>query len=267
MRHPRLLLTTTLLAIGLALPLQAQTTIEDLDQRVRGLETGMQAILEILQSQQGSADTTTAATSTTAEETPAPAPAGYQMGGLYLDVFTRAFTDDERDNFWYSPEKLPNGPQGVPAGSSLIKAPTSFAYAAFAKEAATSSFRQAKAVIGVQWSGILVVEKAGTHTFAVQIKKRQNNVGVTSCRSTLRINDKIVADALSNYRSNGSKEQIDNVQSAQELTAGIYDFSLWTNCNLRKEDGFDDVVTSVSLAAPGDRAPKPIPPERFGVQP
>lgn len=259
-------MTASVAALLTATTAFAEPTIEELDMRMRAMENTMQSILELLQEQQATGTSPAAASSNDTAEAPAAVPAGYQMGGLYLDVFTRVFADNnEYVGMLYDPKKLPNGPVGVPAGSALIKAPNSFDYGAFGEESALSGFRQADALVGVQWSGVLQIEEDGEHTFLVQIKKNGRS-SATTCRSVLRVSDKVVADALADYSGGG--EQVDMAQSTQTLAKGIYDFSLWTNCQLQKDArGFDSIVTTVGLAAPGDRAPKPIPPERFGVQP
>jgi len=260
-----ILLATSLAALLAGTTAIAQTpTNEELDLRMRAMESTMQTMLELLQAQQGAVATTAGATTTAAEETPAPAPAGYQMGGLYLDVFTRTFSKDAYGDMYFDPSKLPDGPNGVPVGSVLIKSPDTYRWGAFVKEAALAGFKDADALVGVQWSGVLEVLKAGPHTISIQLKKGNKSVG--SCRAVLRLSSKIVADAKGTYKGNND-EQIDVAQSTQELTPGLYDFSIWTTCVGDRDNSLEVVSTDLRMAAPGDRAPKPIALERFGVQP
>lgn len=242
----------------------AEPTIEELDMRMRAMENTMQSILELLQDQQATETSPAAAPASETVQVPAAVPAGYQMGALYLDVFTRKFSGQEYGLMEYDPSKLPDGPEGVPAGSAIIAAPVTFEYGSFGEEAALNGFRKADALVGVQWFGTLFVKNAGAHTFALNLKREEAR-GAATCRSVLRVSDKVVADVMAEY--NGPGEQIDTAQSTQTLETGAYNFSLWTNCLRTREEGFDIISTTISLAAPGDRAPKPISPEQFGVQP
>lgn len=256
-------LTASVAAMLAATTAIAEPTIEELDVRMRAMENNMQSILELLQAQQGIGTSPAAAPSNKTTEAPAAVPAGYQMGAIYLDVFTRKFADIEYNQMGSNPDKLPEGPQGVPSGSALIAAPADFKYGSFSEEASLAGFRKADALVGVQWFGTFFVNQRGDHTFALNLK-REEQPGAATCRSVLRVSGKVVADVLARY--NSSNEQVDTAQSTQTLDVGAYDFSLWTNCMRTREQGFDIISTTISLAAPGDRAPKPIPPEQFGVQ-
>ena len=263
---------TTRIVLALAALLTATTavagpTVEELDQRMRAMEGTMQSILELLQAQQTAGGAPTSAPAAAAADAPTTAPAGYQMGALYLDVYTKTFQKSEYSAMRNDPSALPNGPQGVPVGSVLIKPPANFGYGAFLKEQELASYRTVAANLSVQWSGVLLIQKAGEYNFSVQLKKT-GNAGAYTCRSVLRISDKIVADAKGNYHGNLWHDQVDVAQSTQALTEGVYEFSLWNTCLRDNDDDvFDRISTSIMVAAPGYRAPKPISPEQFGVQP
>lgn len=263
MRVPRFLLSSAAIACCLSLPAAAEPTIAELDQRIRALEASVQTLTQLLQAQQAAPAASVASTESSGAT--AATPSAYQMGALYLDVFTQKFSRDEYRSMRNDPAKLPNGPKGVPNGSAIIAAPEEFSYGGFSAESSLAGFQKADALVSVQWSGSFFVDQPGDHTFSLNLKK-QANFGVFGCRSVLRVSDEVVADVMGYYGGNG-KEQIDTAQSTKTLTSGVYNFSLWTSC-LREDDrAFDLIATTISLAAPGDRAPKPIPPERFGVQP
>ncbi|WP_146038019.1 hypothetical protein [Tabrizicola aquatica] len=257
-------LTASIAAMLTATTAMAEPTIEELDMRMRAMENTMQSILELLQEQQATGTSPAVAPSNDSAEAPAAVPAGYQMGALYLDVFTRTFSNNEYTDMFYNPGKLPDGPMGVPSGSAISKVGGAFSFGAFSEEATLSQFSKADALVGVQWSGVIEIEEEGPHTISIQLKKGSKSVG--SCRSVLRLSGKIIADAKGDYRGDND-EQIDVAQTTQDLTTGLYDFSLWTTCVNNRENAMQVVSTEVSIAAPGDRAPKPISPERFGVQP
>lgn len=256
-------LTASVAALLTASTAFAEPTIEELDMRMRAMENTMQSILELLQEQQSANAAPTATPAPEGTEMPV-VPAGYQMGAIYLDVFTKPITDDELYQLRADPAKLPSGPNGVPSGSVLIKPTGSFSYGAFTKEASLAPFADADALVSVQWFGVLEIKAAGEHTIAIQLKKGNDDVG--TCRSVLRLSGTVVADAKGNYGFT-SREQVDVAQSTQELSPGLYDFSLWTTCAGSRDNALKVVTTEISVAAPGDRAPKPISPDRFGVQP
>jgi hypothetical protein len=139
----------------------AEPTIEELDMRMRAMENTMQSILELLQEQQASNGALSSAPTDANEDVVAATPVGYQMGALYLDVFTTRVSEDQVKKMRYDPSLLPDGPVGVPSGSALINAAEAFAYGAFTNEAALSSFADADALVSVQWFGSLEITEAG----------------------------------------------------------------------------------------------------------
>jgi len=264
MRKLSLFVSAAVVGLQCGVPAHAEPTIAELDQRVRALENTVQTMLELLEAQQNGAVSAVAAPAASSEAASPAVPAGYQMGALYLDVFTMKFSRDEEIAMRGTPVKLPDGPQGVPVGSANVKTPGSFDYGAFVAEPSLAGFKNADAIVGVQWSGFLEIRNPGPHVFSLQLKKEQGRL--QSCRSVLRVAGKVVADSLGDYNE-GYDEQVDVDQSTEELTTGLYEFSLWTTCSRYPTDAFAIVSTSLAMAAPGDRAPKPISPEQFGVQP
>lgn len=242
----------------------AEPTVQELDTRMRAMENTMLSILELLQAQQAAGGAPTNTPTAAATEVPTAAPAGYQMGGIYLDVFPISFSGGSHSSNYVDPAKLPDGPSGVPSGSVIIKSPDTFRWGDFVQEAELSGFKNADALIGVQWSGVIEIQETGPHTISLQLNKGSERAG--SCRSVLRLSGKIIADAKGTYEESRAA-QVDVAQSTQELEAGLYEFSLWTTCAGNRENSLKIITSDINMAAPGDRAPKPIPPDRFGVQP
>jgi hypothetical protein len=260
-----LLLSTACIAAGLSFPAVAEPTIAELDQRVRALESTVQTMLELLEAQQNAGVSTVATPAASSEAASSSVPAGYQMGALYLDVFTAEVSKSERETMYRDPAMLPDGPNGAPVGSVIVEPGVSFDYGELLKQPELAGFSKADALLGLSWAGFLQVTEAGPHTISVQLKRTEGNFG-GSCRSVLRMSGKVVADALGRYPTTAEKVEV--AQTVQQLEPGMYEISLWTTCAVTYQDtALERVSTSLAVAAPGDRAPKSIPVERFGVQP
>lgn len=262
MKNTRLLLSTACMAIGLSFPVLAEPTNAELDQRLRAVEGNIQTILELLKAQQTSTSDGGTATTSDIGAAPEVLSAGYQMGALYLDVFTG---EKQNEGMRYDPSKIPATPKGLPAGSSVIQANSSFGYSDFLKESSLAGLGKADALVSIRWSGVLLVTTSGDHTFSIQLKKDENT-RVESCRSVLQVNNELVVDTLGDYP--WSREQIDTAQGAEALAPGYYDISISIACyrDRMSQEAYGGVSVALTLAAPGDRAPKPIPPERFGIR-
>jgi hypothetical protein len=259
----RLLLSASCVALCFSLPVQAEPTVAELDQRVRALEEAVQTLTQLLQAQQGGASATGAPSET--GQNAAVIPAGYQMGALYLDVFTLESSKSDLEAMYRDPSKLPLGPTGSPVGSALVEPGSGFDYGALLQHPELEGFANADALLGLSWTGFLEVSEGGPHTISLQLKRTEGNFG-GSCRSVLRMSGKVVADALGRYPT--TAEKLDVSQTEQNLEPGMYEISLWTTCAVTyRNEALGRVSTSLLVSGPGDRAPKQIAPERFGVQP
>lgn len=265
MRELSLFVSAAVVSLQCGVPAHAEPTIAELDQRVRALENTVQTMLELLEAQQNGAVSAVAAPAASSEAASPAVPAGYQMGALYLDVFTAEVSKSERETMYRDPAMLPDGPNGAPVGSAIVELGVSFDYGALLKQPELAGFSKADALLGLSWAGFLQVTEAGPHTISVQLKRTEGNFG-GSCRSVLRMSGKVVADALGRYPTTAEKVEV--AQTVQQLEPGMYEISLWTTCAVTYQDtALESVSTSLAVAAPGDRAPKSIPVERFGVQP
>lgn len=262
MRVPRFLLSSAAIACCLSLPALAEPTNAELDQRVRALEEAVETLTQLLQAQQAGAKADGGSTET--GDTASATPLGYQMGAVFLDVYVLPMSSQDDDLFRDDPGHLPNSPVGVPSGSAMIKASDGFRFGDFRKDPTLAPYANATGLTQVRWSGSILIQEDGPHTFLMQLKRdKGNRLNQGTCRTTLRVADKTIIDIKAKYRT--YDDQVDAGQSTEELVAGMYDFSIWQNC--WSPGSYDQNSLVLSVAAPGDRSPKPIPPERFGVQP
>jgi hypothetical protein len=254
----------TVLSSGLV-PTVAQA--EDLEQRVKKLETKLDAILELLQKQQMQTPATTQQTSTAASASsePAPAPpASLRMGQLYLDVYTLSMNYEDWNRARHDSSAIPAWPTGVAAGSAVIEAPAMFTYGSFSSDAALAQFADAQALVQVVWNGVLHIERNGKHTFQLSAGKEEGSSGADTCRSSLRIEDETFVEVLSN--NIGTTRRIyATEQGTVPLESGYYKFALYFTCPRYNNNVFLNYGATLTMAGPGDRAAKPIPPDLFGI--
>jgi len=265
MRPMRLLLSTTLLALGLAVPLQAQPTVEDLDQRLRAVEGNLQEILMLLKGQQE-------AEPAAAQEAQAPVvPTGYQWGALFLDVFSSPMSDQDVRNIWNARENVPDAPSNAPLESILVQVPSAFKWGALLDDAKTAKYAKSEGNLRIQWSGVFHAIKDGEHTFVANLSRESGREGPAACRGIVKLNEKPVLDirVYAAQDQSGAYEYAAfnvNEQGKVSLAPGVYDFSFFLTCLGNNEEAMKNTVATLRLIEPGDRAPKPIPPERFGIR-
>jgi hypothetical protein len=246
-------------AIASGASAQPAPTTQDLDRRMRTMEQNMETILRLLQSQQGGQPAIGATAPQVAPSLPAPRVRG---GVLNLDVFARPVSDQDRSIQGNDPARLPNGPNGIPSGTTLISAPAKFLYADFVGQSALSRFQSFQGNLGLSWNGVIQITDEGQHTFELEIAQDQTQL--STCRGVLRVNNEIVVDTQYQVRGwNDSATQ----QGGRRLSPGVYAFSIWLICSRFQtgSDSFRTITSTVTMAGPRDRAALPIPPARFGV--
>lgn len=261
-------MTATLAAMLTATTAFAEPTIEELDTRMRAMENTMQSILELLQEQQAANQVPTAGTPDAS-----PIASSATAGGLYMDVFVRAISREEKNAIDAccspDPSNMPDGPKGVADASVIVQVPVQFDYGAFLDQPALAHVRSAKGLVGVQWSGYLNIQEPGDYTFSLAMNRAKGS-GLPACRSTLRLEGKVITDVAvfySGWGSGGASNERSDVDQAKEpLAKGLYSFSLWTNCLRYEDSGFKLLATELKMAGPRDRSLGPIPPEMFQTE-
>ncbi|WP_146038018.1 hypothetical protein [Tabrizicola aquatica] len=272
MRVPRFLLSSAAIACCLSLPAVAEPTNAELDQRLRAVEGNISAILELLKAQQ--ATTSSDALAAAAPET------GYSWGGLYLDVFLLPLSEQELSLIYEAKQDIPSAPQNSPVASTTVKAPTSFKWGALSQQAELSRYVQSENSLQVRWSGVFNVINDGKHTFVLNLFRNGGEFGPAMCRSVLAISEEPVLDIEA--RPKGAVDFTRTVripgrpteylpfdvskQTDVDLVQGVYDISIFLTCFGNREDAMKGTQVELRLLEPGDRAPKAISPERFGIR-
>jgi len=253
MRHPRLLLSTTLLALGLAVPLQAQPTVEELDVRMRAMETSLQSILDILQAQQGGAGTTAGASTVPADKAPT------RYSGLIVGVCPMDLTRDG---------KVPNACEGLAAATAQVKVPNVYAFDDAMNVAALTNFTKVgdDQALLMAWRGELIVDKAGPHSFQVVLSTTGKTAGAVrgGCYAKVVLNGQDIARAAGGISWTGDQPNYTD-QGEIELTPGPYDYEVLLACsfNLHVDFHLRQISAQVAFAEPGDSAFRAIPSEQL----
>lgn len=120
----------------------------------------------------------------------------------------------------------------------------------------------------------------GKHTFLLNLFRDGGEFGPAMCRSVLTMSEEPVLDAEA--RPKGAVDFTRTVripgkpteylpfdiskQTDVDLVQGVYDISIFLTCFGNREDAMKGTQVELRLLEPGDRAPKPIPPERFGIR-
>jgi hypothetical protein len=263
MRVPRFLLSSAAFVCCLSLPAVAEPTNAELDLRLRAVENTLQTILELLQEEQTAASAVAEAQTGGIEETADTMPVGYRSGAMYIDVLSAPMTNDDVFRIVRG-APLPENPPSAPMASVIVPAPSSFDWGFVQTHDETSSFASAEGNLQVQWSGMLQVTSEGDHVFMVKLGRAEGGQGPEACRSVLRLNQKKMVDA-SWFGSEWRSFDV-NAQGKEALAPGAYEFNLFLTCIGNRADAFKNTKVAVLLKAPNDRAPKPIPPERFGIR-
>lgn len=237
-----------------------QAQIDELANRVTGIETKLDALLELLQKQSSgntSGSQTSPVSSQASVTTPqtttntASTPSGLRPG-VNLDIYTIALNRDER---------LPASPVGVPAGSLIIKGEQPFNLAAFngmdgLRQYANPSGKS----IGQLYTGYVNFEVTGEYVFQASIKKSRNvYIGPDICSTSVLVDGHLIANVV--MRVDRGQSEAEN--GVANLEKGLHQVSLWSICDSR---GYDSLLTAqVAVKGPSDRAPKIIDASQFLV--
>ncbi|WP_439530812.1 hypothetical protein [Pannonibacter sp.] len=243
---------------------------QDLEQRVNNLERKLDALLDLMQQQMqanpavpAQAPHSAAATSSVASA-PVAVPESIRMGQLYLDVHTMPYKAD--DSYYMEASKIEAKPNGIAVGSVTVEPSGRFNYGEFVGDPALAPFARANALVQTVWSGVLKIEKTGSHAFQLSVGKEEGRDGAKSCRASLKVEEKpIVTAIISN--AGGWDQVYSTEQGAISLQPGFYDFSVYMACMRdSRMDVFERYGATLLMAAPGDRVAKPIPAQLFGIR-
>lgn len=231
--------------------------VEALKRRMSDVETKLDAIYDLLQKQNAPSLRVKPVPSASSSASASDAPAGY-VPGMYLDVFASGLVSRTYDD-------LPGEPAGFPSGSVTIEPRNAFAYGALLEEGSLKNFAStSNSLVGVRFSGKLRIGSVGPHSF--QIAVNNTSQGWQFCISTISLSGQKIAEVklIHGYSANS--------QEVKSLSSGLYDYSIFIVC--KDPNGgsngsavrFRSIAVAVLMAEPGDRAPKPIPTDRFFIK-
>ncbi|CDX49142.1 exported hypothetical protein [Mesorhizobium plurifarium] len=269
-----LLVASAILSVGIfstgSVYAQDQQRIDQLEKRVDGMETKLDAILEMLSKQAGKADGAAVNQSggddqADVGETPDTSGAATDLGelqpGMTLDLYAVDWPQDSKD--------IAAGPVGYPAVSEIVAVPNVFEQAAFIDVPSMKRFAgPSDKQVALSWTGLIRIPLSGKHIFQIEILV-DNSSKTNACISTLKIDDRDVLRVDSVGKSNGydSTSTRSNVgQGEINLAAGLHRFALWDHCLGRSRQDLSKVHFNLVAKGPNDRAPKPIDPSRFLTQ-
>lgn len=272
MRVPRYFLSCAA-ACCLSLPALAEPTNAELDQRLRAVEGNIAAILELLQSQQagGSADV---AMPNETEEASVAVGEVYRWGALNLDIYTKPVTSAELDELEEDSTRLMTDGPGVASESIIVQPAEKFRWGAVLDQDETKRFVDSDGLLFVEWSGYLQIDKRGEHAFSVTLSSLAGQFYPKACRSVMRLEGQEIVDAhaltpgLGRSTLDGFTNEPFSVEriSTQQLEPGAYAFELSLTCIGHRQRAMENTEVMLRMLEPGDRAPKPIPSERFGIR-
>ncbi len=243
---------------------------QDLEQRVNNLERKLDALLDLMQQQMQANPAApaqapqSAAAASPAASAPVAVPESIRMGQLYLDVHTMPYKAN--DSYYMEASKIAAQPNGIAVGGITVEPSGRFNYGEFVSDPALATFARANALVQTVWSGVLKIDKTGSHAFQLSVGKEQGSSGANSCRASLDIEGKPIVTAL---LSNGdrSSQVYSTEQGSVSLQPGFYDFSVYMACMRGSSMGvFEGYGATLLMAAPGDRVAKPIPAHLFGIR-
>lgn len=233
----------------------------DLERRVGTIEKKLDALIELMQSRKGQPTPARPAVGqvagATSQSDDGAVPEGYEPG-MYLDVYATGITLNDNNVDQAIPDTYPSG-------SVKIQPMNTFPYGELLKHQELKDFaNMGNSLAAVKYSGQLVIENPGQHTFQLKLNIESRNKYY--CISSFYLNDSRLIH-LKNDRYSMS-----NQQSAIKLYAGIYNYAVFILCvnspdYPRASDiPFDKIRADVLMAGPNDRAPKPIPVSNFVVK-
>lgn len=229
----------------------------DLERRVGTIEKKLDALIELMQSQQAqpapAQPAAAQASGAASQSDDGSVPEGYEPG-MYLDVYATGLklTNNNLDQ---------TIPDTYPAGSVKISPMNTFPYGEILKHQELKAFADVgNSLVGVRYSGQMIIKSSGRHNFQLRISQSGSRY---FCISSFYINgDRQI------HMKNG-ESQVSTEQSTIKLYEGVYDYSVYTLCmsdinfQYASNVNFDRVQTDLLMAGPNDRAPKPIPTSNF----
>lgn len=229
---------------------QQNDEVQALKQRMNSLESKMDALIDLMQKQQSGQP---AQTATNAAKVSGNLPEGY-VPGMFLDVFEPVSTALrlERD------ERAV--PTGTPAASVAISPSSVVSYAELLKHPETKRFavENRNDIPSIVLSGYLNIIENGKHTLGIEMT---DNTYAPACDAKLIINDKLVASKYMQDRENFA-----SASAGAKLTAGLYSFKIFFECEGGLPVGYDKKSIAFVMAGPNDRAPKAVPADRLLIK-
>jgi hypothetical protein len=278
-RYWRCLLTSLGLCI-VVVPYTAAAT--DQNAQIEALEKKIDALVDVIGQQQmtidtllqqrGAGSTTSQSNTENTESGASSSLADNQLvSGMQLSVCPLSLDNDRR---------LPDACQGMAPASVQVRPEARLGFDAALKNGTLGPFTKIKegGVIGARWTGVLAVGKNGGHDFQLALAySGKEYAGKVACRAVLRLAGQDVVRGFAEFVSDQNNPIVVE-QGNQSLEPGLYDMEVFLSCftafdRLRTVVSNPDmtrylqgVSMTLSFAEPRDKALKPIPADRIGVQ-
>jgi hypothetical protein len=180
-----------------------------------------------------------------------------------------------------SDRRLPDACQGLPPATVTVSTSDTFAFDAALKENKLASYLRFNegGVVGLRWTGLLSIEKAGEHQFQMALGYQGEGFAArVTCRSVLRLVDREIVNTFAEFVSDRNNP-VNSEQGKQSLEPGIYEMEVFMSCGAAYDrlrtiindpdmtKFLDGVRVTLSYAEPGGKSFKPIPEDRIGVAP
>lgn len=279
-RHWRYLMAS--LAICIVMVASTAEATDQKNAQIEALEKKIDALVDVIGQQQKTIDTllqqrgagSTASESNTGNGTSGTSLslADHQLvSGMQLSVCPLKLDNDRR---------LPDACQGMAPASVQVRPEARLGFDSALKNDTLGPFTKVKegGVIGARWTGVLAVGKNGGHDFQLAMAySGKEYAGKVACRAVLRLAGQEVVRGFAEFVSDQNNPIVVE-QGNQSLEPGLYDMEVFLSCftafdRLRTVVSNPDmtrylqgVSVTLSFAEPGDKALKPIPADRIGIQ-
>ncbi|MCY1222876.1 hypothetical protein D9M68_250420 [compost metagenome] len=236
---------------------QDSKRVEELEGRIDGLETKMDALIELMTKQQSDAKPADAAGGRQPQEQARTASVASADGlplqlkpGLNLDLYSIELGDE-----W------PQIPPGYPVASTVIKSSQPFNLDAFRDNPQLKQYaRPSGKSLGQFLSGKILLDETGEYVFQANVSNNGNvNFGSTECFASAIVDGQAIASTA--LKLDDGKASAN--QATVSLEGGLHSVGIWALCNGYGHSKYIDVTLSVK--APRDRTPKLIDTSQFLV--
>lgn len=236
---------------------QDSTRLDQLEKRVDGMDTKLDALINLMTKQKGNSPPgATDAEQTSTQQAPAPSTqADNLQPGLNLDIYSIVIGPHD---------KIPASPTGFAAASQVVDWTQPFNLGGFERIDGLSQYaRPTGKSIGQLYSGNVRFSDSGDYVFQATLSKKGTGYpSANKCATSVIVDDTTVTTTYTNVSNFPPASSSEN--GSVKLQGGIHKVALWSICN---SFGYDSrLEVEIAVKEPKDRTPKPIEASRFLVE-